>query len=247
MSHLHPERLAALADSEPTAAESAHLTACASCAREIAAHRRLLMLAWQERERRATPLLEWETIAAAAREEGIVPAPHSALRAPRSAQGEARNASPWWLQAAAAVVLVLGGGLVGLGLGRNSVSPLEENATAMSPGTITERLASNDSVAPFRSQAEAMFVLLRAERDYRLAMMYLAGQDTVTPTPEAPDIYRARLAALDEMATVALEAVREVPTDPVMNRYYLSTLGARDAALRDLGETLPENVKLVGF
>jgi hypothetical protein len=38
-----------------------------------------------------------------------------------------------------------------------------------------------------------------------------------------------------------------VPTDPVMNRYYLSTLGARDAAIRDLGETLPENVKLVGF
>jgi hypothetical protein len=155
--------------------------------------------------------------------------------------------SPWWLQAAAAVALVVGGGLVGLGLGRNHGSPLDENAAAMSSEMITERLASNNSVAPFRSQAEAMFVLLRAERDYRLAMSYLAGQDTVTRTPEAPDIYRARLAALDEMATVALEAVREVPTDPVMNRYYLSTLGARDATLRDLGSTLPENVKLVGF
>jgi hypothetical protein len=240
MSHLHPERLAALADSEPTAAESAHLTACASCTREIAAHRRLLMLAWQERERRATPLLDWETIVAAAREEGVVPAPRSAQRA-------ARSASPWWLQAAAAVLLMVSGGLVGLGLGRNSRPTLEETATAMSAEMISQRLASNDSVAPFRSQAEAMFVLLRAERDYRLAMTYLAGQDTVTPTPEAPDIYRARLAALDEMATVALQAVREVPTDPVMNRYYLSTLGARDATIRDLGETLPENVKLVGF
>jgi hypothetical protein len=100
---------------------------------------------------------------------------------------------------------------------------------------------------PFRSQAEAMFVAMRAERDYRMAMMYLAGHDTVTRATEGPDIYRARLAALDEMATVALQAVREVPTDPVMNRYYLSTLGARDAAIRDLGETLPENVKLVGF
>ena len=240
MSHLHPERLAALADSEPTAAESAHLTACASCAREIAAHRRLLMLAWQERERRAAPLLDWETIAAAAREEGLVPASRSALRA-------ARNASNWWLQAAAAVVLMVSGGLVGLGLGRNSVNPLEGDATAMSSGTISQRLASNDSVAPFGSTSEAILVLQRAERDYRLAMMYLAGHDTVTRAPEGPDIYRARLAALDEMATVALEAVREVPTDPVMNRYYLSTLGARDAALRDLGETLPENVKLVGF
>jgi hypothetical protein len=240
MSHLHPERLAALADSEPTAAESAHLAACVSCTREIAAHRRLLMLAWQERERRAAPLLDWETIVAAAREEGMVPAPRSALHAPRSA-------FPWWLQAAAAVVLMVSGGLVGLGLGRNAMPPLEENPTAMSSELITERLASNDSVVPFRSQAEAMFVAMRAERDYRMAMMYLAGHDTVTRATEGPDIYRARLAALDEMATVALQAVREVPTDPVMNRYYLSTLGARDAAIRDLGETLPENVKLVGF
>ncbi|MDQ4080850.1 MAG: hypothetical protein M3125_08845 [Gemmatimonadota bacterium] len=243
MSHLHPERLAALADSEPTAAESAHLSACASCTREIAAHRRLLMLAWQERERRAAPLLDWETISEAAHDQGLIDDGASSTGARRVSGGR----SPWWLQAAAAVVLMVSGGLVGLGLGRNSVTPLEENETAMSSGTITQRLASNDSVAPFRSQAEAMFVLLRAERDYRLAMTYLAGQDTVTSTPEAPDIYRARLAALDEMATVALEAVREVPTDPVMNRYYLSTLGARDATLRDLGETLPENVKLVGF
>ncbi len=243
MSHLHPERLAALADSEPTAAESAHLAACASCAREIAAHRRLLMLAWQERERRVAPLLDWETIGEAAREEGLVYHDGTGSGGARRVSG---RRSPWWLQAAAAVLLMVGGGVIGLALGRNSTSPLDET-TAMSSGMMTERLASNDSVASFRSTAEAILVLQRAERDYRLAMMYLAGQDTLTRAPEGPDIYRARLAALDEMATVALEAVREVPTDPVMNRYYLSTLGARDATLRDLGETLPENVRLVGF
>ena len=249
MSHLHPERLAALADSEPTGAESAHLAACASCTREIAAHRRLLMLAWQERERRAAPLLDWETISEAARDEGLIHDGGAAARRARAPFGRSVSGgrSPWWLQAAAAVVLMVSGGLVGLGLGRDSGPVLEEGGTAMSSGTITQRLASNDSVAPFRSTAEAILVLQRAERDYRLAMMYLAGHDTVTRGPEGPDIYRARLAALDEMATVALEAVRSVPTDPVMNRYYLSTLGARDATLRDLGETLPENVKLVGF
>jgi hypothetical protein len=197
------------------------------------------MLAWQERERRAAPLLDWETILGAAREEGLVSASPSAPR-------ESRSGAPWWLQAAAAVVLMVGGGLVGVGLGRNSMPTLDESSSAMSSGAMT-RVVANDSLARFRSTAEAILVLQRAERDYRLAMMYLAGQDTVTRTPEAPDIYRARLAALDEMATVALQAVREVPTDPVMNRYYLSTLGARDATLRDLGHTLPENVKLVGF
>jgi hypothetical protein len=244
MSHLHPERLAALADSEPTAAESAHLTACASCTREIAAHRRLLMLAWQERERRAAPLLDWETISEAARDEGLI---HDGAAVSAGGRRLSAGRSPWWLQAAAAVVLMVSGGLVGLAVGRDRAASLDDNATAMTSDMITERLASNDSVAPFHSQAEAMFVLMRAERDYRMAMMYLAGHDTVTRAPEGPDVYRARLAALDEMATVALEAVRETPADPVMNRYYLSTLGARDATLRDLGQTLPENVILVGF
>jgi hypothetical protein len=245
MSHLHPERLAALADSEPTSAESAHLSTCASCMREIAAHRRLLMLAWQERERRAAPLVSWETIADAAREEGLIYDGGTGSGGVRRVSG---GRSPWWLQAAAAVALMVGGGVVGLALGRQPMSPLNESTTAMSSETMNERLASNeDSVVSFRSTAEAMLVLQRAERDYRMAMAYLAGQDTVTRTPDGPEIYRARLAALNEMATVALEAMREAPADPVMNRYYLSTLGVRDATLRDLGEKLPENVKLVGF
>ena len=249
MSHLHPERLAALADSEPTGAESAHLSTCASCTREIAAHRRLLMLAWQERERRAAPLLSWETIADAAREEGLLhddSAGAGGARAPYG-RGVSGGRSPWWLQAAAAVALMVSGGVVGLALGRQSMSPLDESTTAGSPETMSQVASNDDSVASFRSTAEAMLVLQRAERDYRLAMMYLAGQDTVTRTPEGPEIYRARLAALNEMATVALEAVREAPADPVMNRYYLFTLGVRDATLRDLGDKLPENVKLVGF
>jgi hypothetical protein len=78
-------------------------------------------------------------------------------------------------------------------------------------------------------------------------MMYLAGQDTVARTADDPEIYRARLAALDEMAGVALDAVQQAPQDPLMSRYYLTTLGARDATLRQLGEKLPENVQLVGF
>ena len=245
MSHLHPERLAALADSEPTAAESAHLSTCVSCTREIAAHRRLLMLAWQERERRAAPLLDWDVIADAAREEGLIHDDIAGAGRARRVVGDAR--SPWWLQAAAAVALMVSGGVIGVAVGRQSTPAPDGNATAASPQMTTERFASNDSVTSFRSTAEALLVAQRAERDYRMAMMYLAGHDTVTRTPEGPDMYRARLAALEEMATVALEAVREVPADPVMNRYYLSTLGARDATLRDLGDKLPENVKLVGM
>ena len=48
MLHLSSERLAELADGEPTVAEAEHLAACAICATERSAHRRLLSLAVDE-------------------------------------------------------------------------------------------------------------------------------------------------------------------------------------------------------
>ncbi len=242
MSHLHPERLAALADGEPTAAEAAHLSSCPPCAHEIAAHRRLLMLAWQERETLSAPLVSWESLSESLRSEGLLRDTVTIAGGGGSARGGGVR-SPWWLQAAAAVVILAGGMHIGRMTLATSVS-----STAASLQTADSRLASNsDSAVAFRSAAEAISVLERAERDYRLAMMYLAGQDSVTRTADDPDIYRARLAALDEMAGVALDAVQQAPQDPLMNRYYLTTLGARDATLRQLGERLPENVQLHGF
>ncbi len=241
MSHLHPERLAALADGEPTVAEAAHLSSCSSCAREVAAHRRLLILAWQERETLSAPLVSWDTLAESLRSEGLLRgAPTTAHGGGGIRGGGAR--SPWWLQAAAAVVILAGG----MHIGRMTVATSSET-TAGAQQTGNSRLASNTDTVAFSSAAEAISVLQRAERDYRLAMMYLAGQDTVARTADDPEIYRARLAALDEMAGVALDAVQQAPQDPLMNRYYLTTLGARDATLRQLGEKLPENVQLVGF
>jgi hypothetical protein len=234
MSHLHPERLAALADSDPTAAESTHLASCASCAREIAAHRRLLLLAWQERERLAAPLSPWESLAEAARDEGLIRGPVTTGRM-----------KGWgWVQAAAAVVLVAGG----IAIGRQS-APVDafDVATSGDSPALIRTVAEDDTTIAFRSTAEAISVLARAEREYRMAMVYLSGQDSVARVVDDPDIYRARLAALDEMAGVALDAVRHAPADPMMNRYYLNALSARDATLRQLGEKLPANVQLVGF
>jgi hypothetical protein len=231
MSHLHPERLAALADGEPTAAEATHLSSCSSCAREIAAHRRLLMLAWQEREALTTPLTSWESLSNTLRQEGLI---HAA----RSAQRAAGVRSPWWLQAAAAVVLLIGG----MAIGRSSLP----QPAAQTPSDV--QFASNaDTGITFRSTAEAINVLARAERDYRMAMMYLAGKDSVSQATDDPDIYRARLAVLDEVADVTLTAVHRAPQDPLMNRLYLNTLGVRDATLRQLEENLPGNARLAGF
>jgi hypothetical protein len=231
MSHLHPERLAALADGEPTAAEATHLSSCSSCAREITAHRRLLMLAWQERDALTAPLTSWENLSGLLRHEGLI-------RAVRSAQYAVGFHSPWWLQAAAAVVLLVGG----MAIGRSS---LPQPVAQTSPDA--QFVSNADTAITFGSTAEAINVLARAERDYRMAMMYLAGQDTVSQTADDPDIYRARLAVLDEMTDVTLTAVHQAPQDPLMNRLYLNTLGVRDATLRQLEEKLPGNMRLAGF
>lgn len=242
MSHLHPERLAALADGEPTAAEAAHLSSCSSCAHEIAAHRRLLILARQERETLSAPLASWASLSESLRSEGLLRDAVTTGGGGGGARGGGVR-SPWWVQAAAAVVILAGG----MHLGRMTTAT-SGDATATSQQAASSRFASDvDTTVAFTSPAEAISVLQRAERDYRLAMMYLAGQDTVTRAADDPDIYRARLAALDEMAGVALDAVQQAPQDPMMNRYYLTTLGARDATLRQLGEKLPENVQLHGF
>ena len=45
MSHLSIERLAALADEQPTADEQTHLAQCAQCMTEFNAHRSLLAMA----------------------------------------------------------------------------------------------------------------------------------------------------------------------------------------------------------
>jgi hypothetical protein len=201
------------------------------------------MLAWQERETLTAPLASWESIVAGARQEGLIRAARYAHDT-RSAERVTAVRAPWWLQAAAAVVLLAGG----MAIGRLDLPSFVGRDSATGIATSEARHVSNaDTTITFRSTAEAISVLQRAERDYRLAMIFLSGQDTVTRVADDPAIYRARLAALEEMNDVALDAVHQAPQDPLMNRLYLSTLGARDATLRQLGEKLPENVKLVGM
>src|SRR5690349_24875112 len=75
MSHLSTERLAALGDEEPTAAEATHLAACADCARERAAYRSLVAMAHAERDAIGIPLTRWDSIAGALANEQITAVP----------------------------------------------------------------------------------------------------------------------------------------------------------------------------
>src|SRR5919112_6882893 len=92
MSHLSTERLAALGDEEPTAAEAAHLAACAECARERAAYRTLVAMAHAERDAIGIPLTRWESIAGALANEQRTAVPAQARVATPAAATSGRAA-----------------------------------------------------------------------------------------------------------------------------------------------------------
>src|SRR5438477_2395588 len=104
MSHLSTERLAALVDEAPSAAELSHLAGCALCARERSAYQRLGALASLEASRIGVPLTTWERLAPALRHERHL-VDYRERVSPLSARA--------WLRAAAAVTLFVGGAAVG--------------------------------------------------------------------------------------------------------------------------------------
>jgi hypothetical protein len=252
MSHLEPERLAALADETPTTAEAAHLALCAECRREADALHELVALAAREREIPSIPLTNWERVAAGLRAEGLMGKREAESGKGRRTPLPISRFTHWWMQAAAAVLLAAGGIAAGRWSAGAPMLPERPGGTmaATDPTPADVRNANDvraDTLPRFTDLAQAQAVLDRAEREYRQAMTFLAQNDTTQRTYRNSDIYRARLAALDAMAGAARDGVDQVPHDPVLNQAYLSTLAVREATLRALRSELPQGVQLTRF
>src|SRR6185503_16960743 len=118
MSHLSIERLAALADEQPTADEHAHISACPACAQEIEAHRSLLAMAGSERDTLGIPLTRWDALAQRLRAEGLM---HDAageksgsITAEWAAAPVGRSISrKSWMRFAAAILILASGVVAG--------------------------------------------------------------------------------------------------------------------------------------
>ena len=261
MRHLPAERLAALADEVPSAEEREHLAACAACCRERDAYLRLRELASHESTRLAPALGDWGAIADGLRREGILaPArltitdesPIATSDAPGDdlARHRARRvAEAWWTRAAAAVLLVVGG-IVG---GRVSAgaSPLG-GATLARAALDTVTVVVGDTLPVFHNAREALAHLTSAEKQYQYAAEFLGQLDTTgagaSASPgDSSAMYQTRLAALDNVMAATRQALYQAPHDPVINRYYLATLGAREATLRQLNTSLPAGARLARY
>jgi len=231
MLHLSPERLAALADEPPTPAELAHLTGCADCTRERAAHRALHQLAAAGARSIGTPLTTWESLRPALVADGVID----------SGRGFSTRARPrrfGWFQAAAAAVLVAGGAVGG----RMSVRLSGPGVSGSGVG-----LAQIDSAPRFRTLDEARSAQTQSQVLYQNATAYLAQHDTAGHVIESPAAMRTRLAALDRTQQVLNQALNEAPYDPVINGYYLSMVGQRDATLRMINTAAPASMRLMSY
>jgi hypothetical protein len=208
MSHLSPERLAALLDEQPTAAELAHLAACRPCSRERGAYEALAAMS-RTGPSLGQPLTTWNTLAPALAKDGII---------------EAGSRLAWrsWisrgLQAAAAVLLLAGGTALG-------------RITAPTATSIADLPAGD---VRFASIEEAQAAAARSQNVYQASMAYLAGQDTVGLAIATPALIRARLAALEQVSQIAGAAIENAPYDPVVNTIYLNAQGQRAASMRML-------------
>ena len=196
----------------------------------------------RERERGAPPLTDWNSLADRLRAEGLIKE-----RQFGGSSGFGGFGPRVWMQAAAALLLVAGGAAIGRFTASQSSSTTTTGVQSASAGHVGSATTVSATTPEFRSPEEAWDVLNRSGEEYQRASAYLSASNTEVPLPTNPDTYRTRLAALDNVMSEMRSALNEAPHDPVINQYYLATVGAREATLRQLGTTLPAGARLNRF
>lgn len=260
MQHLDPERLAALDHDGPSSDELGHLTVCGACRAERAAFAALSALALRSADEHVGAdgprITNWDALSTRLRAEGLLTSPAQAAaqqsaqaslyafpETPVVPQSRARTGDRVatlgrvMLRVAAGLLLVLGGALGGGLLVGSSAFPF-------AAGSSTPLTSIANGGASFESVGQATQVLDQAQHDYERASMWLAANDT---TVRGSDVYRARLAALDQMMAASRAGLRDAPQDPLLSQYYRAAYAAREATLQQLGSALPVDKTIEGY
>ena len=126
-------------------------------------------------------------------------------------------------------------------------SPLPDVRSLTPIGRDDQREAAVAGFRDFASVEDARAAQPHSEALYQQAAAFLAEHDTTAAGDGSPVAYRSRLAALDQVISTTREAMRQAPHDPVINGYYLTTLGQREATLRQLNTVLPASLRANSF
>ena len=224
MSHLSPERLAALADDLPTPIEAAHVTTCDACTAEVAAQRKLARLAAAASADFAPPVSRFDALVPRLRAEGLI-----------AARDRRAIATRWAIRLAASVGFIALGAVAGRMTSGSAIVGLNGGGGASNVLSVSQQ-----RVPAFKTQDDALQALMASQQTYQNAAAYLAAQDTSQHFVGLnSDAYRTRLAALDEMAAASRTALYRAPQDPLLNQYYLAFQTAREQTLQQLQVSLP--------
>lgn len=206
----------------------------------------------RERTRVVAPLTEWRTLSAQLRSEGLMRGAPGHDRwheevAPAVEVRQHRSRSPlrWGVRAAASVIVIAGS--FALGRATNGTAVVRLESDVLSADSIAVPAALAITPPRIRSRAQARNMLNRAEGDAQRAAAFLAAGDTSAQIAGGPELYRERLGGLDQLISASRKTLDDAPADPVLNQYYLSAVGAREATLQRLGATLPAGLMLNRF
>lgn len=267
MQHLSPERIAALVDEPATHDERTHFEQCARCRADFVAVRRIVAAAASERDRPIAPLMSWQQLSSALRDEGVLMPQRSAVMsmpadvrpiasAPSlTTVASGRGFRSWQRVAgmAAAAALLITVGVAGGRMTMRDARATSETAPEIAVVPSASPTAPMTLAAQFRTPDDARATLHSAEEVYSGALLWLAAHDSALAPRQAGGAqaaasdYRQRLEVLDAAMATARRALYEAPDDPVMNRYYLATLGAREVTLRRLTTVLPASQQVLEY
>lgn len=226
MGHLTTEQLARLVNEEPTSIEWEHLGSCRLCQAELQALREQTEAMGALPDLRP-PAGDWEALEGRLMSEGLIRSSGLALRT-------SRFQSSGWLQAAAAVVLFLGGTALG---SRTMAADSGNDATEVGVPAGLDLVPQAAQIQPASNLEEAAEYVRRTELQYIYAMAQWRQLTEAEGDPLYVGDPAARLAALQGIVAAGQAAVQKAPADPFMNGVLVSALAEREAILRNASLT----------
>ena len=231
MGHLGTENLARLVSEAPSPEEEKHLDTCSACRFELDALKAQTEAIGSLPDLRP-PAGDWEALEARLVSEGLV-----------RSSGLARQASRWWsggwMQAAAALVLFLGG----TALGSSGLNPGESGDLA--PGDVPpglELIPVGFQMQPVSNLADAAEAVNTAEQHYMLALLQYRQILDAQGEPASIGDPTARLAAIEAIVAASRAGIQQAPADPYVNGVLVSALAEREAFLRNASLTSADGV-----
>jgi len=176
------------------------------------------------------PSGDWDALEARLVSEGLI-------RSGGLAHKTARWWSSGWLQAAAAVVLFLGGTTFGSGF---LASRGQEQLAGGAPPSGLELIPVSSGALPVSNLTEAAEAVNMAERYYMDALLQYRQLLDSQGDPTYVGDPTTRFAAIETVVAASRAAVQKSPADPYLNGVLVSALAERQAFLRNASLT-PSN------